>query len=49
MLRYRIIHPVAHMLCVLAMKLDITWLYNVSGELECYADECAWRARNPRR
>ena len=41
MARYRIIHPLALVLSRIAMRFDIPWLFNISGALECYADECA--------
>lgn len=45
MIRYRLIHPVALLLCTVAMRFDWPWLFELSGSLELYADECGTGAR----
>lgn len=44
MIRYHLIYPIARRLCDVAMRLDIPWLFELSGTLEYYADQCAANA-----
>lgn len=45
MARYRILYPISQFLGNLAMRFDIHWLYVAAGNLEEYADECAFNSR----